>query len=70
MLYYLSQTNSSKEFQKEILKVTISLCISKKQAMEMYAVCVQTSSPTIYYANLNQICQLFICYKIYTIIKL
>ena len=38
--------------------------------MGIYAVCVQTTSPTIYYANLNQICQLFICYKIYTIIKL
>ena len=69
MLYYLSQTNSSKEFQKEILKVTISLCISKKQAMEMYAVCVQTTSPTMHYANLNQICQFFVFYTNYTIIK-
>jgi len=54
-LFFFSQTNGSKGFQKEILKVTISLCISKKQAMEMYAVCVQTTSPTMYYANLNQI---------------
>ena len=67
---FCSQTNCSKEFQKEILKVTFSLCISKKQAMEMYAVCVQTTSPTMYYAKLNQICQLFICYKNYIIIEL
>jgi len=52
------------------LKVTISLCIGKKLAMGMYAVCVQTTSPTIYYENLAQIFLLCICYKNDTKFKL
>ena len=59
MRHFFNQANNTKEFQKGIFKVTISLCISKKEAMGMYAVCVQTTSPTIYYANLNKICQFF-----------
>ena len=35
--------------------------------MRMYAGCVQTTSLTIYYANLIQICQLCVCYKNYKI---
>ena len=35
----------------------------------MYAVCVQTTSATIYYANLIQICLLCVCYKNCTLIN-
>ena len=38
--------------------------------MGMYAVRVQTTSPTIYYENLSQNCQLCRCYKYYTNFKL